>query len=204
MRALLALGALTLIALVGCGAQEGALAPVPDESYEGVLPASAQDPLADAEAATIEGIAVQVPASWSSSDHEGALCIQPPGRDGCRYGALLVYPHAAERQGNNWPSDHFDRDNGWAAGQRQCRAEGADGGVSGAQLETQDFTDHADGLTSHHSVWQVNCENGDGFEVRLWYLPESDVAVYAWAVDPGHAEAYDEIARSMDTGEYGG
>jgi hypothetical protein len=88
----------------------------------------------------------------------------------------------------------------------RCRsAESAGEGrerIEDSNLSSEGFTDHADGRTSHASVWEVTCRNGEAFEVRLWYLPQSDVAAYVWSVDPQYDEVYDAIAASMDVDDY--
>ncbi len=48
----------------------------------------------------------------------------------------------------------------------------------------------------------MTCENDDTFEVRLWFLPESDVLVYVWSVDQRYDSLYLTIAESMDVTEY--
>ncbi|MFC7327770.1 hypothetical protein [Marinactinospora rubrisoli] len=202
-----------LLAVTGCGgdsvdtaALEGG--PSPDATYGGAVPA-VEAPAADELAPTdIEGVEIGVPDGWEASEADGMLCIRPPGQDECGYGAVQVRPHAAQRDDDNWPKrgDAFNQDDGWAARPDACRslstAEAGDVGIASATQDVADFTEHADGLKSHHSVWTVTCENDETFEVRLWFLPKSDVAVYVWSVDAQYAAVYDQIAASMDVTAY--
>lgn len=202
--------AVVVLAVAGCGADDVAdtshAAPEPDTTYSGVVPAVEQDPLEESGAASVDGVRVEVPDDWDVEESNGSLCAQPPQHSDCAYGALLVIPEVSDEMPGGWPADDFTDADGWAPrGEDGCRSADAAGGSvdSGdAELTVQGFTDHADGRTSHHSVWSVDCANGEDFEVRLWFLPQSDVAVYVWSVDPGHNQAYDAIAQSMDVTEH--
>ncbi|GAA3750847.1 hypothetical protein GCM10022205_42440 [Spinactinospora alkalitolerans] len=213
------LGAAAIAALVpaaaACGGADGTAAapeggPSPDSTYGGAMPA-AQAPAPEGfTPVEIEGIKINAPEGWEVDDADGRLCMRPPGQAACAYGSLQVLPHVAERDPDKWPKkgDAFDKKNGWASDPTACRslntAEAGDVKVKEAEQQTlpDPFTTHADGLKSHHSAWTVTCENNDTFEVRLWFLPTSDVAVYVWSVDARYAAVYDEIATSMDVTEY--
>ncbi|WP_444962683.1 hypothetical protein [Nocardiopsis sp. M1B1] len=174
----------------------------------GTLPAA--EPPAPEEFATesIEGVSLQVPEGWQTQNEGGVLCVSPPGQEPCGYGSVQLTPHAVEKHPQGWPGEGeaFNKEGGWAADTGSCRSlnTAASGGigVEGAELAAPGFTDHADGLTSHHSVWNVACVNGDTFEVRMWFLPVSDVLLYVWSVDSQYSAVYDEIALSMDTSDY--
>ncbi|GAA3758050.1 hypothetical protein [Salinactinospora qingdaonensis] len=182
--------------------------PSPQQTYDGVV-AAAKAPGPEGFVPTeIEGVKINAPEGWQVDDSGDSLCMRPPGQQNCDFGAVQVFPHAAQRHPANWPKkdDAFNQDNGWAAQPNACRSAGTaragNVAVTASTQTTQGFTTHADGLKSHHSVWQVECENGDTFEVRMWFLPKSDVVVYVWAVDPRYAEYYDQIAASMDVTAY--
>lgn len=174
----------------------------------GPLPAA--EPPAPEEFATesIEGVSLQVPEGWQTQNEGGVLCVSPPGQESCGYGSVQLTPHAVEKHPQGWPGEDeaFSKEGGWAADTGSCRSlnTAASGGigVEGAELAVSGFTDHADGLTSHHSVWNVACVNGDTFEVRMWFLPVSDVLLYVWSADSQYSAVYDEIALSMDTSDY--
>ncbi|MDE3719771.1 hypothetical protein PWG71_00090 [Nocardiopsis sp. N85] len=158
----------------------------------------------------VDGVAIDVPEGWAVQNQDGTLCASPPGQDPCAYGSIQLTPKAAEKNPNDWPKkgDAHSKDDGWAADTGSCRSlnSAASGGigVSGAELKVSDFTEHADTLKSHHSVWQVTCANDEAFEVRMWFLPVSDVLLYVWSADSQYSAVYDEVARSMDTTEYRG
>ncbi|TDQ53598.1 hypothetical protein [Actinorugispora endophytica] len=213
VRAAAALAAVALLA-AGCGGSDQASeipsAPEPDTTYGGVVPA-AQAPAPEGFTPfEIEGVRINAPEGWEVDQADGRLCMRPPGQSECGYGAIEVLPKAAERNPGNWPKkgDAFHQDGGWAADTSKCRslntAAAGDVGVVSAELALvgDGLTTHADGLKSHYSTWTVTCENNDTFEVRLWFLPQSDVAVYAWSVDQQYEGVYLAVAESMDVTEY--
>lgn len=161
-------------------------------------------------AAEIAGVSIEIPEGWDAQTEDGALCVTPPGQSACAYGSIQLIPNAAEQHPDNWPSkgDAFFDDDGWAADTDSCRslntAASGNIGVSGAELTYSDLMEHADELKSNHSVWNVSCVNDDSFEVRMWFLPISDVLLYVWSVDAQYDQVYDEIARSMDTTDFRG
>ncbi|WP_345558901.1 hypothetical protein [Streptomonospora halophila] len=206
-----AAAALALLAS-GCGGGSGgSAAPSPDSTYSAVV-AAAEPPSTAAGFSTVEiqGIRIGAPKNWSIDKTGGQLCMRPPGQDSCGYGAVKVIPHVAENDPNKWPKKQYNNPDGWASDPASCRSLGtaASGGtgVTGAEQvdvdNPQGLTQHADGLKSHHRVWEVTCQNGDTFEVRLWFLPQSDIAVYAWSVDTRYSTLYDKIAESMNTDDY--
>ncbi|GAB3208009.1 hypothetical protein GCM10027294_16920 [Marinactinospora endophytica] len=207
---------LALLALLatGCGSgDEGATlastegGPTPEETYAGAVPA-AQAPAPEGyDPVEIEGIRINAPRGWQVDQGDGQLCMRPPEQDSCGYGAVQVIPHVSQRDPASWPkkNDAFNKKDGWAADPSACRslatAEAGDVGIKDAEHRA-DFTTHADGLKSNFSTWEVTCDNGDTFGVKLWFLPVSDVAVYAWSVDARYEDVYLEIAKSMDITEY--
>ncbi|MFC4562912.1 hypothetical protein ACFO4E_13690 [Nocardiopsis mangrovi] len=206
-----AAAAVALLA-AGCGSADsgGGDAPALDARYSEVVPA-AQPPAPDGfSPAEVEGVKINAPEDWNIDSTGGRLCMRPPEQDSCGYGSVQVLPHVAKNDENKWPKrgDAFnDAEAGWASAPGECRsAATAEGGtpVTGAEIVSppNDLTEHADGLKSHHRVWEVTCENDDTFEVRLWFLPDSDVAVYVWSVDSRYAAVYDEVAASMDISDY--
>ncbi len=154
-----------------------------------------------------QGIAIDVPQDWAATTEGGTLCMTPPGGQACGYGAVQVLPKAAASDPGKWPKkgSAFNKEDGWTGGDKACLAPGADGKKAQKAVFTVgkgELTQHADGLKSHHRVWEVGCEGGAAFEVRMWFLPESDVLVYVPAADPAYAKVYDEVAASMDITEY--
>jgi hypothetical protein len=202
-----AAAAAALLLLAACSGGGGSGAEL-QLGESGPLPAA--EPPAPEEFAdqSIEGVSVKVPEGWGTQNEGGVLCVSPPGQEACGYGSVQLTPHAAEKHPQGWPGkdESFTKDDGWAADTGSCRSlnTAASGGigVEGAELKVSDFADHADGLTSHHSVWNVTCVNDDTFEVRMWFLPLSDVLLYVWSADSQYSAVYDEIALSMDTTEY--
>lgn len=156
----------------------------------------------------VEGVTIDVPDGWDVSNEGGTLCVSPPGQAACAYGSVQLTPRAAQNHPQEWPlkGDAHSKADGWADTADRCRslntAASGDIGIKGAELRVSDFTEHADTLKSHHSVWDVTCANDDTFEVRMWFLPTSDVLLYVWSADSQHSAVYDQIAASMDTTEY--
>ncbi|MFV2197623.1 hypothetical protein [Nocardiopsis sp. LOL_012] len=175
--------------------QSGSMPPVAPSDMEVLVPTE------------LSGIALGVPEEWEARQEGGALCVIPPGQPDCAYGSIRLVPHAAENHPQGWPGkdESFNDENGWAAAPDECRSlnTAASGsiGVREASL-SHGFFDHADTLTSHHSVWTVTCANDDTFEVRMWFLPLSDVLLYVWSADAQYGAVYDRIAESMDTTNY--
>ncbi|GAB3455057.1 hypothetical protein GCM10027570_35520 [Streptomonospora sediminis] len=209
-----AAGAALALLASGCGAGGSGgsdAAPKPDSTYSAVVAAAEPAPPSGGfTTAEIKGIKIGAPKNWSVDTTGGQLCMRPPGQDSCGYGSVKVMPHVAKNDANKWPKKQYNKPDGWASTPTTCRSLGTaaagDVGVTGAEaLEVdnpQGLTEHADGLKSHHREWKVDCENGDTFEVRLWFLPESDIAVYAWSVDTQYSALYDKIAESMNTDAY--
>ncbi|WP_116247757.1 hypothetical protein [Nocardiopsis sp. FIRDI 009] len=171
----------------------------PDTGPEGFTPAE------------VAGIAINVPEGWEVQSEGDSLCMTPPGQAACAYGSVRLVARAAANHPQGWPNEGeaFRDENGWAANTDNCRslntAASGNIGVEGATLTVSDFfEDHADGLTSHHAEWEVRCVNGENFEVRMWFLPISDVLLYVWSADPQYDEVYTAIAASMDTTGYRG
>jgi len=213
LMAALAAGAL---AMTGCSddsdsaSSERPPVPEPEATYGGVLEAAEAPAPAGFTQLNIEGVKINAPQGWEVDHGEGMLCMRPPGQDTCGYGAVEVRPKAAQRHPDNWPKrdSSFHKDDGWAADPTTCRslttAEAGNVGIKESTLHLigDGLTTHADGLKSHYSTWKVTCENDDTFEVRLWFLPESDVLVYVWSVDQRYDSLYLTIAESMDVTEY--
>ncbi|NYI95794.1 hypothetical protein HNR12_002071 [Streptomonospora nanhaiensis] len=205
-----AVAALVLLTACGGGSGGSGGGPEPESSYSAVVAAAEPPPAEGFTPVEVEGIKINAPKNWSVDNTGGTLCMRPPGQDGCGYGAIQVLPHVAENDPNKWPRKQYDAANGWASTPDKCRslttAAAADVGVAGAEKvpvdDPQGLAQHADGLKSHHRVWEVTCQNDDTFEVRLWFLPQSDVAVYVWSVDAQYSTLYDEVAASMDVTAY--
>ncbi|WP_159943032.1 MULTISPECIES: hypothetical protein [unclassified Nocardiopsis] len=199
--------AAALVLLTACSGGGGGEVEL-ERGESGILPAAEPPAPEEFNTQSIEGVSLTVPEDWKVQSEGGKLCVSPPGQAACAYGSVQLLPHAAERDPDNWPAkdDAFNKDDGWAADTGSCRSlnTSASGGigVEGAELAVSDFTEHADGLKSHHSVWRVTCVNDDTFEVRMWFLPVSDVLLYVWSADSQYSAVYDEIALSMDTTEY--
>ncbi|MDA2811479.1 hypothetical protein O4J56_12630 [Nocardiopsis sp. RSe5-2] len=200
-----------LLLAAGCGGGDGGDgggdgaggAPSVEDAYTGAVPAAS----ASLSGTSFEGVAIGMPEGWSRSEGGGRVCLDPPEGGDCGYGSVQVYPKAAERNGRDWPAKGtaFNESDGWQGGDASCRApEGEGQKPGGAELAVgpPEVTEHADGLKSHHRVWEVECDGGASFEVRMWFLPESDVMVYVPAVDPAYGPVYDQVAASMDVTEY--
>ncbi|MDA2804332.1 hypothetical protein [Nocardiopsis suaedae] len=178
-------------------------APSVEGAYTDALPAAS----ASLSGTSFEGVAIGMPEGWSRSDGNGRMCMDPPEGERCGYGSVQLYPKAAERHGGDWPAKGtaYNENDGWRGGDASCRAPGAEGQKpGGAELTVgpPEVTEHADGLRSHHRVWEVECDGGASFEVRMWFLPDSDVMVYVPSVDPAYGPVYDQVAASMDVTEY--
>ncbi|WP_017559727.1 hypothetical protein [Nocardiopsis baichengensis] len=197
-----------LLLAAGCGGGDGGdgggeAAPSVEGAYTGAVPA-ASVPLSGTE---FEGVAIGMPEGWQRSDGQGRICMDPPEGERCGYGSVQLYPQAAERNGADWPAkgSAFNKADGWNGGGATCRApdgEGQSPGDAEMTVGSPEVTEHADGLKSHHRVWEVSCDGGASFEVRMWFLPESDVMLYVPAVEPAYAQVYDQVAASMDVTEY--
>lgn len=200
-----------LLLAAGCGGDGGddggdgggGAAPSVEGAYTGAVPA-ASVPLSGTE---FEGVAIGMPEGWQRSDGQGRICMDPPEGERCGYGSVQLYPQAAERNADGWPAEGaaFNQAGGWNGGGATCRApdgEGQSPGEAEMTVGSPEVTEHADGLRSHHRVWRVSCDGGASFEVRMWFLPESDVMLYVPAVEPAYAQVYDDVAASMDVTEY--
>lgn len=209
-----AVTALTLVA-AGCSGDDSSGTSgdgAPTAAYSGVVPAAEPPAPEGFSKAEIEKITINVPDGWATEKTDGALCMRPPGQARCGYGAIKVIPKVAENSPGKWPTkgEKYNSDDGWAPEPTTCRSltTWEDGGVKAekdAELHGWDgdgTVKLADGLKANRRVWTVSCENGDTFEVRLWLLPTSDIAVYAWSVDSQYASLYEKVATSMDTSDY--
>ena len=200
--------AVAVLALSACsGGSEGGAAEL-ERGESGVMPALERPGPEGFTNTEIEGVTIDVPDDWETQTEGGSLCMTPPGQPACAYGSVRLAPHAAQGHPQDWPSrgEAFHDDNGWADNTDQCRslntAASGDIGVDSATITYQDVFEHADGLKSNHTLWNVTCVNDDAFEVRMWFLPISDVLLYVWSADSQYDAVYDQIAASMDTSGY--
>ncbi|MGW5877639.1 hypothetical protein ACWFMI_13965 [Nocardiopsis terrae] len=204
-----AVAAAALLALSACSAESAEEIEL-ERGESGMMPSIDPPGPEGFDSAEVAGVKVDVPEGWEVQNEDGQLCMTPPGQSACAYGSVRLVPHQAEKHPRNWPKkdDAFYADDGWADNTDSCRSlnTAASGsiGVDGAALTTDRGAvfEHADGLKSHHSVWSVTCDNEDTFEVRMWFLPQSDVLLYVWSADAQYSALYDEIAASMDTTAY--
>ncbi|CAM3881565.1 hypothetical protein [Nocardiopsis rhodophaea] len=210
-----AVTALTLVA-TGCsgGDSSGGAdqdAPKADATYSGVVPAAEAPAPTGFSKAEIQKITIDVPDGWATEESDGSLCMRPPGQARCGYGAIKVIPKVAKKSPGQWPTkdQKYNSDDGWAPDPTACRSltTWEDGGVEVDDQKLRGWEGDgtvtlADGLKADHRVWTVTCKNNDTFEVRLWSLPLSDIAVYVWSVDSQYAALYDEVAKSMNTKKY--
>ncbi|MEE2052544.1 hypothetical protein [Nocardiopsis tropica] len=203
-----AASALLLLGACSGGAEEAGTAIELERGESGMVPAAEPPGPEGFTPQTVEGITIDVPDGWDVQNQGGTLCASPPGQAACAYGSVQLTAHAAENHPQEWPSrgGAHSKADGWADNTDRCRslntAASGDIGIKDAELRVSDFTEHADTLKSHHSVWDVTCANDDTFEVRMWFLPTSDVLLYVWSADSQHSAVYDQMAASMDTTEY--
>ncbi len=204
-----AVAAAALLALSACAG--GAADEIElEHGGNGMMPAIEPPGPEGFDSAEVAGVRIDTPEDWDVQNEDGQLCMTPPGQSSCAYGSVQLVPKQADKHPQSWPKkdDSFHDDDGWADDTSSCRslntAASGNIGVEGASLTTGhgNVFEHADGLKSHHSVWTVTCDNDDTFEVRMWFLPESDVLLYVWSADAQYSAVYDEIAASMDTTEY--
>lgn len=204
-----AVAAAALLTLGACGSagpEEIEL----ERGESGMMPAIEPPGPEGFDSVEVGGVAIDAPDDWEVQSEGGQLCLTPPGQSACAYGSVRLVPKQAAGHPQSWPKkdDAFYDDNGWADDTSSCRslntAASGNIGVDGSTLTSGhgNVFEHADGLKSHHSIWNVTCANNDTFEVRMWFLPESDVLLYVWSVDAQYSALYDEIAASMDTTEY--
>lgn len=201
--------AAAVLVLAACGGDDGggSLEDVELQAGEGgMMPPVAPEGSEGTEALDVDGVSIEAPEDWEVQNEGGTLCLTPPGQPACAYGSIQLSTGAADQHPQNWPlqGEAFSDDDGWADNTDSCRSlnTAASGNidVESAELTNPgEFATHADDLKSHHSVWNVSCVNGDEFEVRMWFLPVSDVLLYVWSADPQHDQLYDEVAASMDT-----
>ena len=204
-----ALAVTVLLALSACASEESGEAEL-ERGESGMMPAIEPPGPEGFDNAEVAGITIDTPEGWVIQDEDGQLCMTPPGQSACAYGSVQLAPKQAENHPRSWPKkdDAFHDDDGWADDTDSCRslntAASGNIGVDEATLTSDhgQIFEHADGLKSHHSTWSVTCDNDDTFEVRMWFLPESDVLLYVWSADAQYSAVYDEIAASMDTTEY--
>ncbi|MFE1167190.1 hypothetical protein [Nocardiopsis sp. NPDC058789] len=205
-----AVAAASLLALTACGSDEASGGIELERGESGMMPAIEPPGPEGFDTADVMGVAIETPEEWEVQNDGSQLCMTPPGQSSCAYGSIQLVPKQADKHPQSWPKkdDAFHDDDGWADDTDSCRslntAASGNIGVEGATLTTGpgNVFEHADGLKSHHSLWTVTCDNDDTFEVRMWFLPESDVLLYVWSVDAQYSAVYDEIAASMDTTEY--
>lgn len=204
-----AVAAMALLTLGACGS-EGPEEIELERGESGMMPAIDPPGPEGFEHVEVAGVKVEAPDDWEVRNEGGQVCLIPPGQSACAYGSVLLVPKQAADHPQSWPKkdDAFYDDNGWSDNTDSCRSLNTAGsgniGVDEATLAngSGNVFEHADGLKSHHSIWNVTCANGDNFEVRMWFLPESDVMLYVWSVDAQYDALYDEIAASMDTTAY--
>ena len=124
----------------------------------------------------ISGVSIEIPDGWEAQEENDSLCVTPPGQSDCAYGAIQLIPEAADRHPDDWPSkgDAFFDDDGWAGDTDSCRSLNT---ASSGNIGVSD-------------------------EVRMWFLPISDILLYVWSVDAQYDQVYDEIAQSMDTTDH--
>lgn len=203
--------AAAVLALSACGGGGESLEDVELQAGEGgMMPPVAPAGEEGTTTVDVDGVSMEVPEDWEVQNEGGELCLTPPGQPACAYGSLQLLTGAADQHPQNWPleGEDFAADDGWASNTDSCRSlnTAASGNidVEGAELTNPgEFFVHADDLKSHHAVWDVSCVNGDSFEVRMWFLPVSDVLLYVWSADPQHDEVYARAAESMDTTAHG-
>ncbi|WP_460776873.1 hypothetical protein [Nocardiopsis nanhaiensis] len=204
-----AAAAVALLAVGACSAEASGEAEL-ERGESGMMPAIEPPGPEGFDSADVAGITIDTPEDWEIQNEGGELCMTPPGQSACAYGSIQLVPEQAANHPEDWPKedDAFYDADGWADNTDSCRslntAASGNIGVDDAQLTSGhgNVFEHADGLKSHHSVWDVTCDNDDTFEVRMWFLPESDVLLYVWSADAQHSAVYEEIAASMDTTAY--
>ncbi|MEU3020527.1 MULTISPECIES: hypothetical protein [unclassified Nocardiopsis] len=205
-----AVAAAALLALTACGSDEATGEIELERGESGMMPAIEPPGPEGFGSADVMGVRIDTPDDWDVQNDGAQLCMTPPGQSSCAYGSIQLVPKQADKHPQGWPKkdESFNDDNGWADDTDSCRslntAASGNIGVSGASLQTGagSVFEHADERKSHYSIWSVTCDNNDTFEVRMWFLPESDVLLYVWSVDAQYSAVYDEIAASMDTTEY--
>ena len=205
-----AVAAAALLALTACSSDEPSEEVGLELGQSGMMPAIEPPGPEGFDSAEVAGVRIDTPEDWDVQNEGGQLCMTPPGQSACAYGSVRLVPKQAANHPQDWPKkgDAFYDDGGWADNTDSCRslntAASGNIGVDKATLTSDhgQIFEHADGLKSHHSVWSVTCDNDDTFEVRMWFLPESDVMLYVWSADAQYSSVYDEIAASMDTTEY--
>ncbi|GAA1072514.1 MAG: hypothetical protein JK586_12340 [Nocardiopsis sp. BM-2018] len=205
----LAVSAVALLALSACAGESAGEIEL-ERGESGMMPAIEPPGPEGFDSAEVGGVSIDAPDGWEVQNEGGQLCMTPPGQSACAYGSVQLVPKQAANHPQDWPKkgDAFYDDDGWADNTDSCRslntAASGNIGVDKATLTSDhgQIFEHADGLKSHHSVWSVTCDNDDTFEVRMWFLPESDVMLYVWSADAQYSAVYDEIAASMDTTEY--
>lgn len=204
-----AVAAAALLVLSACSGESSGEIEL-ERGESGMMPAIEPPGPEGFDNAEVAGVKIDTPEDWDVQNEGGQLCMTPPGQSACAYGSVQLIPKQAESHPQSWPKkdDAFYEDDGWADNTDSCRslntAASGNIGVDSASLTTGhgNVFEHADTLKSHHSVWTVTCDNNDTFEVRMWFLPESDVLLYVWSADAQYSAVYDEIAASMDTTEY--
>lgn len=204
-----AVAAVALLALSACSGESAGEIEL-ERGESGMMPAIEPPGPEGFDSAEVAGVKIDTPEDWDVQNEGGQLCMSPPGQSACAYGSVQLTPKQAEKHPQSWPKkdEAFHDDDGWADNTDSCRslntAASGNIGVKSASLTTGhgNVFEHADSLKSHHSVWTVTCDNDDTFEVRMWFLPESDVLLYVWSADAQYSAVYDEIAASMDTTEY--
>ncbi|MBQ1084196.1 hypothetical protein [Nocardiopsis sp. B62] len=205
-----AVAATALLALTACGSEDAPGELELQRGESGMMPAIEPPGPEGFENADVMGVRIDTPDEWDVQNDGSELCMTPPGQSSCAYGSIQLVPKQADKHPQSWPKkdESFNDDDGWADDTGSCRslntAASGNIGVADASLETGagSVFEHADGRKSHYSIWSVTCDNDDTFEVRMWFLPESDVLLYVWSVDAQYSAVYDEIAESMDTTEY--
>ena len=179
---------------------------------------------------SFKGIRMTLPAGWRLLRVRPDLaCVESPNTRGnsgpwnfaCRPDAMAIKTGAGA---DSWPGDSIDNPYyGWAVGSPMpCLAGGIvtrdpNGGydpvigefglydgVRGedSQLLRSSLARMGDGRKAAYRHWLVPCQGNAEYTTKIWYLPQSKVALFVLSARPDDAKGYRQIISSTDLTGY--
>ncbi|HEY7483346.1 MAG TPA: hypothetical protein VH912_02700 [Streptosporangiaceae bacterium] len=207
VRVALVLGAASMV-LAGCG--RGGVLSGPEESPQPAVTQTVAPPVggtptakptpANGKRASFKGIELRLPVGWRLGPVvNDVTCALPSDQVSCLGGPLQI----KVARGGGWPGNALDRQGGWqGSAPPVCYAANAvdpdHADQSRARLAVRSTTRAADGTTLAYRQWEVPCQSGRAFTVKLWYAAAKGVVFYTLSANPEYATAYQQIVAGAN------
>lgn len=134
-----------------------------------------------------EGAVLTVPAGWVlEDDGAGSACLTRTAGE-CEL--RLVLPDVVTERGGAIKAPATDDDLGWYLGtdDPDCRS---------SRLTRRDLAPIGD-KRAEYREWEVDCDDSPAL-VRMWWLPQTRLAVVDQSGDPAVRDVLDEVVRTAD------